>query len=162
MHERLLGYIKRISQILGKKATFGIYDRDDIEQEIFLLVYAAQPEYDSTKGDEFSFYYHHCSKRLLTLKRNKHINPKIKKNEGKIKLLRAGEIDGRSAIQYENNETNAIGAADFVDDVIDKKIPAGMRLNYLRLLEGVDIPYHDKSKLLDAIKVIVRANNDKE
>lgn len=161
MQERLLSYIDRISQILGKHSTFGIYDEDDIKQEIFLLVFAAQTEYDSTKGDEFSFFFHYCRRRLLTLKRNKHVNPKIQKAEKRAKLLNAGELNERCSVQTANPELDAIESYNYVAEIVDKKIPPNLRLNYLKYMEGIDLPYHDKTKLLDVIKTIVKANNVK-
>ena len=161
MQQRLLDYVEKIAQILGKKMKFGIYDEDDIRQEIFLLVYQGQTLYDSTKGDEFSFFFHFVKNRLNTLKRDKYYNPKVVGNEDLKKMIFAQEVNENSKT-YENSDIENIDMSDSMKVIVDGKIPANMRLNYLRLLDGVEINWHEKNRLIIAIKNIIRANEDKQ
>lgn len=160
MHERLLIYAEKISNILAKNSKFGIFDEDDIRQEIFILVHAGQKAYRGEKGDEFSFYFHFVKNRLKTLKRDNYFNPLVSDRESLSKLNNMGEID-ESSKSYENTDIEDIDRADMLMDVVGVKIPANMRINYLKLLEGIELSYHDRVRLIGAIKNIVKANDEK-
>lgn len=161
MQEKLLDYVDRISAILAKNAKFGIYDEDDIKQEIFILVHNAQPHYDAAKGDEFSFFFHYVKNRLVTLKRDNYANPTVANYKNKLKINNAGEINEISRVGR-NTDLDYLEEEDMLSSLVDSKIPASMRLIYLRLIEGVSIDWHDKLKVVNAIKNILKANNDKE
>ena len=117
--------------------------------------------YDKEKGDEFSFYYHFVKNRLATLRRNKYANASVAGYEEQVRLNNAGEISEVDK-SYNNKDIDYIDRSDLLSSVVDSKIPAAMRINYLKLLEDVAIDWHDKGRLLTAIRNIVRANNDKE
>lgn len=160
MHEKLLSYVDRIAKILGKNYKFGIYDEDDIYQEIFLLVNHAQTLYNSEKGDEFLFYFNFIKKRLATLRRDNYYNPKLTHIDSMNKINGAEEIHEGSKL-VDNRDIDLIDTEDLVSSVVDSKIPASFRLNYLRLLEGAEMNWHDKDRLLTVIKNIIWANDEK-
>jgi hypothetical protein len=148
---------------MGRTSVFGIYDKDDIYQEIFLMVRDAQTKYDESKSDdEFLFYLNYCRKRLKTLKRNNNVNTKTKLHGQKMKIINATQIDAESDFFADSFNFKKIDDADFLSEVVDKKIPASLRLNYLRLKQGAEINYHEKIKLIQAIRDIIRINNDKQ
>ena len=158
MHQRLLDYVDRISNILGRSCKFGIYDEDDIGQEIFLLVHAGQKFYDPQKGDEFSFYFHFVRNRLRTLKRDKYFNPALLDPEGMRKFNNPGQLEENTK-SYINKDLETVDRADLLLDVVGTKIPANLRINYLKMLEGIELPYHEKTKLIGIVKNIVGANS---
>lgn len=163
MQQRLLDYVEKISQIMGRTSTFGIWDKDDIKQEIFLMVRDAQSKYDESKSDdEFLFYLNYCRKRLKTLKRNNNVNPRTKLSGQKMKIINATQIDDDANVRAKTEDFHEVDEHDFNAEIIDKKIPASLRLNYLRLIGGAEINYHEKLKLVEAIKTIIRVNNDKQ
>lgn len=149
--------------MMARTSVFGIYDKDDIHQEIFLMVRDAQPKYDESKSDdEFLFYLNYCRKRLKTLKRNNNVNPKTKLSGQKMKIINAAQIDGEIDLAAKTWDFGKIDDSDYISEIVDKKIPANLRINYLRLKQGAEINYHEKLKLIQAIKDIVRINNDKQ
>lgn len=160
MHERLLEYVDRISNILGRKSKFGIYDEDDIKQEIFILINDGQKSYNPAKGDEFSFYFHFVKNRLKTLKRDNYFNPSINDTEGMKKINNAVSIEEDSK-SYINKDLEVVDRNELLLEVVGSKIPANLRINYLKLLEGITLPYHERMRIIGAVKNIVGANDVK-
>ena len=156
MDQKLLSYVDKISLLLGKKISFGIYDQDDIKQEIYLLIDKIKDKYNPDLGNEFSFYYHFCFKRLCTLKRDKNINHGVRTIENKIKLINAVEIKDDIVQKQRKEISKQFEDDEYLNDLVDRKIHPSMRLNYLRLLDGAPINYHDKIKLIEAIKMIIK------
>ena len=146
MEQRKLDYIKRIAKNLGPKSEFDIYDKDDIEQEIYFLVCQAELIYDSDKGDEYTFYFNYVKNRLSTLKRDKYGISMYK-----MQIADAIPLDGDIEV----------GLGDIFGPhkgIIDSKIPSNLRADYLRFIEGVKIPHRNKLVVIDMIKEIIRVN----
>ena len=144
MDQKKLDYIKKISKNLGVKSEFDIYDKDDIEQEIYFLVCQAENIYNEKRGDEYTFFFNYVKNRLSTLKRDKYgINIHKKQIADAITL----ECD------IELLDMDFFGQ---YQDIIDKKMPAKFRADYLRFTEGVKIPHRNKVLLIEEIKEIVR------
>lgn len=162
MQEKLLTFTQQISKKLSKKLTFDIYEPDDIEQEIYLLILKAAPKYDSSKGAEYDFYYNFVKRRLLTLQRDKGINAKTKRSDQKAKILGASTIGTENEACYESNlAPQKLEDEDYLESVVDKKIPARLRLYYLRMMSGVEVSYHNKTKVMESIRIIKDANKQK-
>ena len=148
--------------MLARTSAFGIYDKDDIYQEIFLLVRDAQSRFDPLRSDdEFLFYLNFCKKRLKTLKRNNNVNTKTKLFGQKIKINNAAQINEDTNAYSKQDEFSDFDDGEFVSEIVDKKIPANLRMAYLRLKQGADVNYHEKAKVIEAIKTIVQVNNGK-
>ena len=153
----LLDHTQRIAAQLAKKHEFGIYDKDDITQEIYLLVRQAYPKFDEQKGNIDQFLYHYVSRRLLTLKRDKKACPRSKNVETKMKINYPEELRPDSKL-IDNVHDLLDEYSDFIS-LVDKKIPANLRLRYLQLLEGVSINSIDRSKVIESIKMIIKVNS---
>jgi len=157
-----LSFTQQISNKLSKKLTFDIYEPDDIEQEIYLLILKAAPKYDPSKGSEYDFYYNFVKRRLLTLQRDKGINAKTKCSDQKAKILGAGTIGPENENYYESNaDSQKLEDEDYLESVVDKKIPARLRLCYLRMMAGAEVSYHSKTKVMESIRIIKDANKQK-
>lgn len=150
MEQRKLDYIKRIAKNLAPKSEFDIYDKDDIEQEIYFLVCQAELIYDSDKGDEYTFYFNYAKNRISTLKRDKYGISVYK-----MQIADASSLDG----DVEIVNLDIFGA---YKNTIDDKIPFNLRADYLRFIDGVKIPHRNKLILIDAIKEIIRLNRLEE
>lgn len=154
MEQILLGHSQKIAELLAHSNKFGIYDEDDISQEIYLLVIKAYSKYDSTKGDLFQFLYFYVRRRLITLKRDKQCSPYSKFGPDKLKIQKADPIreDARSVD----------GCYDFLEEfmdfqsVIDKKVPSHLRSLYLMALEGIDLTTFERNKLLESLRQILK------
>lgn len=147
MEKNKLEYVERIANSLAKKSEFDIYDKDDIQQEIFFLVMQAESRYDKNKGDEYTFYFNYVKNRLSTLKRDKY-----GVNLYKMQIADAITLEG---------DVESLSQSPFLtyQNVIDEKIQANMRADYLRFIEGVKIPHRNKMLLIEAIQEIIRIYN---
>lgn len=154
MQERLLEYVDRIASVLAKNMKFGIYDEDDIKQEIFLLVHKAEPLYDPSKGDEFMFYYHFVRNRLRTLRRDKYQNPTLTDKDLIVKFNNPIPLEENTKSYY-NQGIEEVDKNDLLSTFVNSKIPAALRIDYLKILEGIDIPYHDRVRVIKAVKNIL-------
>lgn len=144
MNQNKLNYIKRIAKNLAPKSTFDIYDKDDIEQEIYFLVAQAENTYNPEKGDEYTFFFNYVKNRLSTLKRDKYGISSHKMN-----IANAVSLDGEIEITY-------LDYFSEYKDIIDEKIPSHFREDYLRYVEGAKLPHRNKNMVIDAIKEIIR------
>lgn len=150
----LLGHSQKIADLLKKSNKFGIYDEDDISQEIFLLVMRAYSSYDSSRGDLFQFLYFYVRRRLLTLKRDKQCSPYSKYGPSKLKIQKAEPI--REDSKTQEGPYQFIG--DFIDfhHIIDKRIPAHLRATYLMALEGLTLSTFEYTKLIESLRQIMK------
>lgn len=151
MDETLLGYVKKISKNLGNTHTFDIWEKDDIEQEVYLLMLQAVDEYDEKKGDDYMFYFNYIKNRLSNFRRDNYSNNKYKMG---ISDARSLELDIIDPID---------GFIDNYKDIIDDRVDSSMRADYLRYREGVKIPHKRKVAIMAHIKDIIgRANRNEE
>ncbi len=161
MQDQLLKYLDKISNKLSINAKFDIFDADDIKQEIYLLLVQGYKIYDPERGDEFSFLFNFVNCRLRSLKRDRFINPASKNSINRLKIQSASMVREDSSMG-ENLEIEEIDKKDYFSKVVDSKIPAQFRMDYLRLLDGVEISYNNKLKLMESINIIIRTNNGKQ
>ena len=149
--EKLLDYINRIANNLGPKLKFDIWDANDIKQEIFFMVVQAEPEFDPSKGDEFTFYFSYVKNRLFNLKRDNY-----SKNKFKMGIADARTIELDLIENIDNYISNYKG-------LIESRVDASFRADYLRYCEGVKIPHKRKVAVMFHIKEIIdRANKNEE
>lgn len=146
-----MNYIERISGILARKATFDIYDEDDIKQEIYFLILRAEEYFDADKGDEFTFYLNFAANRLKTFKRDRYGLNEDKKNISDAASNGPDSLDGITDLTNEFNELILTYRA-----IIDEKISANVRADYLRFKDGAKIPHRNKQIIIEHIKDIIR------
>jgi hypothetical protein len=158
----LLAYVTRIGDSLASSNRFGIYDEDDIRQEIYLLVMGAESQLDRSKltgeSSEYSFFYYFVKKRLLTLKRDKFrpANPKSAAMSSKINgavSIREDHILLKDFYKLFEDYSDLI-------DLVDRAIPAAHRMSYLKLLEGHEIEYYELRKIISTMQSIIERNKD--
>jgi len=160
--ERLLQHSVKIAEILSKRFKFGIYDEEDIKQEVHILILQSADKYDPSKGEEFAFFYHYAKNRLITLKRDNFCDPKLGERSKDVLKVRSPEEIKENSKSYINTELEEIDRADLLSSLVDSKIPANLRLNYLKMLEGMDVGWHERIKIHNTIKTILWINNEEE
>ena len=142
-----MSFSERIKNSLAQSFKFDIYGADDIGQEIFLLVLAASKVYDSSKiDDEYVFYFNYVKNRLINLKRDKCYDTNSKKKN----IMAAKSIDLCAPKEIEYDILEELQKEEF-KIIVDKKIGANVRADYLRFVEGIKLPYHIISKLKESI-----------
>lgn len=163
MTEEQLKTIQKISDKLAAKYTFGVYDEDDIKQEIFIIAAKALPNFDPEKASLENFLFVHISNRLKTLIRDNHytsgknwIEDRKKNIINTVCIDKIDDNSERSCHLNIDNETNLDKKIIF--ELIDANLPSYLRSDYLRLLHGNSIPTARKEKVIDAISSILKEN----
>jgi len=145
----LLRLTQYVAEQLKHTFTFDIYDSDDIEQEVYFLILEAARKYDSAKSTPEQFFYHFVRNRLITLKRDRYFNEQSAEN--KKRLMTAGSL----SIDVED-EHKLFADTNFLN-IVDEKIVANLREDFLRMKDGVSIPHHSRQKVLAAMRVIAES-----
>lgn len=151
MEDKILGYIENIAKRLGQTHRFDIYDQDDIKQEIYFLVVQAQEEFNEDRGDEYTFYFNYVKNRLSNFRRDNYSH-----NVYKMGISNAASLEG-----------DVVQAVDsFIESyrtIIDNRVDASFRADYLRYKEGVKLSHKRKIAVINHIKEIVeRARKNEE
>jgi DNA-directed RNA polymerase specialized sigma24 family protein len=144
----LLRLTQYVANQLKSKFQFDIYDQDDIEQEIYFLILEAAKRFDEEKSTAEQFFYHFVRNRLITLKRDKYFN----ENSAESKKL----LYTATSLSMEVESPACFSNSNFLD-IVDEKIVANLREDFLKLRDGVSIPHHSKQKVLAAMRVIAEA-----
>lgn len=174
-------FVSVTNRIINKVAagyTFGIYDKDDIAQEIRLLAWEAMQRYDG-KHALYQFLLIHVTNRLNTLKRDKWYRATCpclkcdKCEEGKTKhrdkmyceqfldwkKRNARKANLASPPTIPDNYDKELDSFGFdslelseILDKIDEEMPAELRGIYLKSKSGVKISEIDKNRLLVFLK----------
>jgi DNA-directed RNA polymerase specialized sigma24 family protein len=163
MTPKELKVIQKVARALSGRYTFGYYDKEDIQQECFLIAVEALTDYDETKGTLENFLYTHLNNRLKNFLR-KHYYRKtftcvycggndptcescerrrwrfaIKKN-----LMEPIDIDNvncnaePNAYEYQNLHEQL--ELEEIFTIINKHLEVHLRADYLRMLEGLHVP----------------------
>lgn len=161
--EAQLETVQKIADKLATKYKFGVYDEDDIRQEIFIIALNSLKNFDPEKASFENFLFVHVNNRLKTLIRDNHYtNNKNWIEDRKKNILNTVNIDNIDENSEEGCHLN-INEAECLDkkivfELIDKHLPAHLRADYLRLLHGNSIPTARKEKVMTAISSILKEN----
>lgn len=155
--------IQKVAHIIAPRYTFGYYDVEDIEQECFLLSQEAVDKYDASLGSFETFLYTHLTYRLQNFLRRKYYRKDFdckvcggkdpncescerRRNRFLIKkhLMEPIDLDHVNC----NNEQNTSYSFDPFQKVeldelfliINKFLEIELRIDYLKMLEGITIP----------------------
>lgn len=183
INQQLLDMIDEIVSVLAHKYKFGYYDAEDIKQEGRILALECLPRYDG-KRPLNKFLFCHIKNRLGNLKRNKFtrtdcpckicFNAKAERqNETTHKdgrfcqvylkwIERNGNKKGLAAAgsSVADNQTYVENPGARMDDSllkqeIDKSLDHHLRADYLRMLDGQNLPKYRRDKVRKAVAEIV-------
>lgn len=146
-----LDTVKLVARGLKNKFEFGIYDSDDIEQEIFIISLDAMKHYNHDYPLD-NFLRVNAKNRLITLKRDKFFRPDAKHKEKKQKLNSADSIQNTEIFEklYEED----VECNDLLE-MIEQQLPANMREDYLKLLAGVKLTKIKRDRLINEVLTII-------
>jgi len=158
--------IDKIARRESPKYTFGYLDIDDIEQQARIFGLNGLLAYKEESGPLENFLSVHIKNRLKNFKRDNFYRadqPKNKKSlekwekrtQTKINLLQPINIDGMDEHfpMLENHIDNL--EFDELISFINKKLPASLRTDFLRLNAYVQIPVARREKVQAAIELIL-------
>ena len=149
--EQLMDEIALVVNKIAPKYTFYGYDVDDIKQESFLICVEALDRYDPTRPLE-NFLSVHLSNRLKNFVRDNHF---IKGEDEKRRIVQPGQLINEDSIL--DRQRVISDKMDYKDmsHIVDLKLPAHYRSDYLKMVNDVYIPKKRKEEVLATIKDIL-------
>lgn len=149
--EQVLSIIDFIIGRIAPRYTFKGYDIEDIKQESFIICIDALERYDQKRPLE-NFLAVHLSNRLKNFVRDNHY---VKDNDHKKKVISPQYITDNNIVNSEIDFEQDIMVSELFD-IIDIKLPAVHREDYLKLLNNIPIHKSKKDKILSLIKEILK------
>lgn len=172
-------YVGKIISLLANKSTFGIYDIDDISQEIYILCLDALDRYDG-KRNLYNFLFTHTKNRLKNLKRNKYFRGECPcklcdfkpegetghKNKKHCELYKnwyannsrksniaqpIGFTENTDIADNNDSGQEEVDRRDFLE-LVEREIPLYLRETYLKMKSGVVVQNRDREKVLEFLK----------
>ena len=159
---KVIDTIMKIAKRLAPKYVFTGYDIDDIEQEAFLIGVAGLEKYDPSRPLE-NFMYTHINNRLKTFKRNNYYRMDYgssaqKLQDRKRNLLEPICLDNIYNICSQDHIVSDAHLNEILD-LIDRKLPAHLRTDYLKLQSNSSLPKSRKAIVIDAIEKIINGED---
>ena len=162
-HE-VIHVITKVSKKLAPKFVFASYEIEDIEQEAFLMGVEGLERYDSTKPLE-NFMYAHINNRLKNFKRDNYYRFDYgnaqKIQDRKKNLLEPMDIAALYSVCTDDSTIHNAHLSEMLD-LIDNKLPADLRGDYLKLRTNAFLPKGRKAIITQAIEDIVHGEHDEE
>lgn len=136
---------------ISPKYTFSGYDIDDIKQEAFIICMDALERYDENRPLE-NFLAVHLSNRLKNFIRD---NFYLKNDEEKKKILTPSPISNEQVVYDSTDVPDLLTMLNELKEEIDIKMPASMRMDYLKIISGVYVPKNKKEDIISFIKDLI-------
>ena len=146
--------MKTISLVVNRTAskyTFYGYDTDDIKQEAFIICMDALNRYDSKRPLE-NFLAVHLSNRLKNFVRDNHY---MKDEDEKRRIVMPGQLANEEYILDKQEENQDRLDCDDMIVLLDIKLPATYRSDYLKIINDVYVTKKRREEVLDIIYEIL-------
>ncbi|MCK5608637.1 hypothetical protein KAR91_42535 [Candidatus Pacearchaeota archaeon] len=153
--------IIKIAKRLAPKYVFSGYDVEDIEQEAFLIGIKGLEKYDPSRPLE-NFMYTHINNRLKTFKRDNYYRLDYGTEAQKIQdrkknLLEPVSIEAVHTVCATDQTTNNAQMKEVLE-LIDRKLPAHLRRDYLKLQSNSPLPKSRKAYIIQVIEQIINGD----
>ena len=162
--QEVIGVITKVSKKLAPKFVFASYEIEDIEQEAFLMGVEGLERYDSTKPLE-NFMYAHINNRLKNFKRDNYYRFDYgnaqKIQDRKKNLLEPMDIAALYSVCTDDSTIHNAHLSEMLD-LIDNKLPADLRGDYLKLRTNSSLPKGRKAVIIRVIEDIIHGEYDEE
>lgn len=156
--DQVVRQIEKVVKRIAPKYTFYGYTVEDISQESFIICMEALPRYDATRPLE-NFLSVHLSNRLKNFVRDNHFTNTEDSN--KVRVMKPAQLDHEHSLVDERNvfavDDQAIDYGE-MSKVIDKKLPAQYRLDYLKMQNDVYISRQRREEIVIVIREILTEN----
>ena len=149
--EEQMAIINSVINNISKKYVFYGYELEDIKQESFIICMEGLKRWDKERPLQ-NFLSVHLSNRLKNFVRDNHFLGSPEDN-AKAKIRKPAQLD------YEDNtlfseEEDKLDIRD-LSAKIDGNIPSSMRLDYLKMINGVSIQTARKQEIVEKIRQIL-------
>ena len=153
--KEVIDQIEKVCNRISPKYTFYGYTLDDIKQEAFIICMEALNRYDNSRPLE-NFLSVNLSNRLKNFVRDNHFihNDDLER----VKVLKPAQLDHENAVVDSKDNNITYDSIEFKNmaDIVDVKIPASLRLDYLRMINDVYITKQRREELVEIIQEILR------
>ena len=162
MKPEILQTIQKVSKALSKKYSFGYYDREDIEQEAFIIALEGIGKFDPEISSLENFLYIHIGNRLKNILRKQYYRKEFECKVCKGEELcdnckrRRWRFDVKKHLMdpidienvNDNKESNMYTTPNFLENmeldeiflIINRELEIHLRIDYLKMLEGLHVP----------------------
>ncbi len=151
--------IKVMEKVINKTAakyTFYGYTIDDIKQESFILCIEALQRYDEKRPLE-NFLSSNLSNRLKNFVRDNYFLSTT--DAERVKVVQPAQLDYEEKL-LDHSEKFSVSDEDvdssYLLENIDRLLPASMRLDYLKIMDGVYVNKNRKSEINEKILEIMQ------
>jgi DNA-directed RNA polymerase specialized sigma24 family protein len=170
--------VERVIGWLAHKYCFGLYEIEDMSQEIWYACLSSIERWDGKRSlynflltcsknalqniKRREFFRHECPCGLCNFKEDGQTGHDDKKycavyikwyqnNSRKSNLASPQRLGNKELIMEDNMEEEAVDREDFLE-LIDKELPVSLRSTYLKMKSGVSVPNREKQKVLEFLK----------
>ena len=153
--QEVVDQIEKVCNRIAPRYTFYGYALDDIKQEAFIICMEALNRYDNSRPLE-NFLSVNLSNRLKNFVRDNHF---IHTDDlDRVRVLKPAQLDHENAVVAANDNNITYDSIEFKNmaDIVDVKIPASLRLDYLRMINDVYITKQRREELVEIIQVILQ------
>ena len=152
--QEVVDQIEKVCNRIAPRYTFYGYALDDIKQEAFIICMEALNRYDNSRPLE-NFLSVNLSNRLKNFVRDNHF---IHSDDlDRVRVLKPAQLDHDNAV-VDKDKNISYDSIEYKNmaDIIDVKIPASLRLDYLRMINDVYITKQRREELVDKIQEILQ------
>ena len=153
--QEVVDQIEKVCNRIAPRYTFYGYALDDIKQEAFIICMEALNRYDNSRPLE-NFLSVNLSNRLKNFVRDNHF---IHTDDlDRVRVLKPAQLDHENAVVDANDNNITYDSIEFKNmaDIVDVKIPASLRLDYLRMINDVYITKQRREELVEIIQEILQ------
>lgn len=155
--QEVVDCISRVARHLAPKFVFASYDIEDIFQEAFIIGIEGLDKYDESRPLS-KFMFTHISNRLKNFKRNNYYRLDVGSaqtiQDRKKSLLEPLDIHGLYSICTPDETTDTAYIIE-MRNLIDEKLPAKYRRDYLKLTTNSPMPKGRKAMIIKIIQQII-------
>ena len=156
--QQVIDQIELVVCRIAPKYTFYGYEKDDLRQEAFIICMEALPRYDESRPLE-NFLSVHLSNRLKNFVRDNHFT---KDEEQKAKVVMPGQLTNEEYLLDTHEEYVEDLDCKQMSKVLDIKLPAEYRADYLKIINDVYVPKKRKEEVLFIIQYILEEQGYEE
>jgi len=162
--EKFLAAYHFVIDKIAHKYVFTSFECDDIRQEAFLIAYDGLKSYDKGRSLE-NFLYIHLSNRLKNFKRDNYYRYEVgdaqKMQDTKKSILEPIDIHELFHIATGSDIEDEAHLTE-IHDIIDEKLPANMRSDYLKLKNKGKLTKSRKIKIIKKLQEIIDGEHENE
>ena len=152
-----------INRIASRYKFYG-YSVEDIKQEAFIICLDGLDRFDPSRGTPLeNFTSVNLSNRLKNFVRDHHVYQE--QNDERFKIIQPGQLDNDNLIvDGRQNELDEEDRLDYknMSILINKKLPASMRADYLKMQSDVYISKNRRDDIIAEITAIMKDHSNEE